>query len=394
MSDFTFDFVVTEPVKIGREGARLAHWKYRVDTKTNASTYTRQEYGVYRRFNDFLWLRKQLIHAYPGNIVPPLPEKDVRETLDKIFGTTDESKLHKFRQRALRKFLVRVGAHPTLAKSTALQEFIELDDDDFIRRQNELSSAPSTNDLFAGSRLKHLQVSITSKLSSDIESLTLGHNAREDAIDPKKKVFYDKQAYLVKLETTLLTLRDKFENVSQQRRTFQHGAAEVGKAFLKVSEVEAQHDQSDLKYLTEIGSALSQDGENSKENAEREVTQIVESLTYYSSLCRAGQGVINYLKDVWTLQKVFKSDADALRKKKERGSTDVTIDSQIQSAIEKCSSADQHQDVVSSTFLEEMDRFELEKQHDLKSVLQMYVDITVKFAASRSGIWEAVSIPE
>ena len=393
MSEYAFDFVVAEPVKMEGGRARLAHWKYRVDTKTNAPNYTREEYGVYRRYNDFLWLRKQLIQKFPGCVVPPLPEKDVRETLDKIFGTTDESKIHKFRQRALRKFLVRVGAHPMLAKSTALQEFIELDDDDFLKRQSELSKAPA-EDIFAGSRMKHLQASITSKLSNDIESLTLGHNTKEDAIDPKKKVFFEKQDYLVKLETTLSTLRDKFEGLAVKRAALQFSAADLCTTFKKVAAAEAAHGHDDLQWLDEIGNSCSVDGQNAKLNSDSEITQIVESLTYYTSLCRAGQGVLNYIRDVWTLQAVFSADADSLRRKKEKGSNDVTLDSQIQAAIAKCSTADQHIDLVTATFLDEMERFELEKQHDLKSILQMYVDITRKFAGSRAGIWESVPVPE
>ena len=41
--------------------------------------------------------------------------------------------LLEFRQRALRKFLVRVGAHPTLCTSDLLRQFLELGDEQFSK---------------------------------------------------------------------------------------------------------------------------------------------------------------------------------------------------------------------------------------------------------------------
>lgn len=46
-----------------------------VDPKT--STVIKEFDPVERRYSDFVWLRKKLVKAYRGYVIPPIPEKGI-----------------------------------------------------------------------------------------------------------------------------------------------------------------------------------------------------------------------------------------------------------------------------------------------------------------------------
>jgi hypothetical protein len=64
---------VSDPFKQG-EGLNT-YVSYKVNTRTNLPQFEHGQLAVVRRYRDFVWLRAQMMKAYPGIIVPPLPEK-------------------------------------------------------------------------------------------------------------------------------------------------------------------------------------------------------------------------------------------------------------------------------------------------------------------------------
>ena len=101
-----------------------------------------------RRFNHFVWLYEQLSNAYPGVIVPPIPEKQAigmpapclvlpsRCALlaDRPPGRRRPARPGRFdpefltsRKNALEKCLRRIVSHPVLYQSTDLKLFLEED---------------------------------------------------------------------------------------------------------------------------------------------------------------------------------------------------------------------------------------------------------------------------
>ena len=52
---------------------------YRVQTRTNMKPFKQMEFGVMRRFSDFLGLHEKLTEKYAkrGRIIPPAPEKSL-----------------------------------------------------------------------------------------------------------------------------------------------------------------------------------------------------------------------------------------------------------------------------------------------------------------------------
>lgn len=71
------EITVTSPQKMGDGmGSYVA---YKVETKTNIQLYKKRNFGVNRRFSDFLGLHDKLTEKYlrSGRIIPPAPEKNV-----------------------------------------------------------------------------------------------------------------------------------------------------------------------------------------------------------------------------------------------------------------------------------------------------------------------------
>ena len=93
---------------------------YKVTTRTELPQYSCSEFFVRRRYRDFVWLRQRLCIAFPGVIVPPLPEVDSLRTEDRF-----SSAFIQRRQAGLQLFLRRVAGHRQLARSADLQTFLE-----------------------------------------------------------------------------------------------------------------------------------------------------------------------------------------------------------------------------------------------------------------------------
>jgi len=100
-----------------------AYVDFKVHTATDETTrFAAADFFVRRRYRDFLWLRGQLIAAYPGAIVPPLPpaDKPYKGEFDRF-----SKEFIQRRQAGLELFLRRVAGHRMLASSADLLTFLE-----------------------------------------------------------------------------------------------------------------------------------------------------------------------------------------------------------------------------------------------------------------------------
>ncbi|KAK9861214.1 hypothetical protein WJX84_000325 [Apatococcus fuscideae] len=120
----SFDIQVKDPIKHG-ENSLSAYVSYKVCTKTSLQQYQQRQSEVLRRFKDFAWLRHQLQEQNRGIVIPALPEKSVVQK----YQMTNEFIAQ--RQRALTIFLNRVAVHPALQHSRDLQNFLEMDENNW-----------------------------------------------------------------------------------------------------------------------------------------------------------------------------------------------------------------------------------------------------------------------
>eukprot|EP01063_Lacrimia_lanifica_P022679 TRINITY_DN30207_c0_g1_i1.p1 TRINITY_DN30207_c0_g1~~TRINITY_DN30207_c0_g1_i1.p1 ORF type:complete len:418 (+),score=169.42 TRINITY_DN30207_c0_g1_i1:51-1304(+) len=397
--DEYFDFSVSEPVKVEGQGLKLAHWRYRVDTKTNAESYQKEEYGSYRRYNDFAWLRGRLREENPGCIVPPLPAKDMSENVDRLFGQgAQESTLHKFRQRALRKFLVRVGAHPVLVRSASLQDFIELDEDHFASMKKSCDDVPSVLDTGKAGKMKQRFEKVSNKLSSDVAIAVHGVKSKDSvAVDSTADAPADKRKwrevakYMLQLEHQMRAMHRGFEKQGQLHKGLSNSSKECARMFEAVDAVESK--QGLHGQWGDIGKCLTHQSQVYDEQSENDLTQLAESMHYYKGLCKAVLEVCKHIEDVWVLQTVLNSDLETAKKKRQKAGNAESqegVDAKIKVLIARKEEVEKHFDHVTDQLTQDLARFSLEKQHDMKTLLLMNVELTREFAGKIGFIWSSM----
>jgi hypothetical protein len=88
---------------------------------------------VTRRYSDFVWLHEQLTKAYPGCVIPPLPDK-----VDSVLGYDPfNPRFVERRRKGLQLFLSRVTSHKELSVSYRTSLFLEADTEVFEEGQAE-----------------------------------------------------------------------------------------------------------------------------------------------------------------------------------------------------------------------------------------------------------------
>ena len=112
---------ISDPEKHGSSSSLTnAFVDFKIETRTELPQFCAKEFFVRRRYRDFVWLRQRLCTAFPGAIVPPLPEPDSLLKDDRF-----SSAFIQRRQAGLQLFLRRVAAHSALARGADLQTFLE-----------------------------------------------------------------------------------------------------------------------------------------------------------------------------------------------------------------------------------------------------------------------------
>lgn len=121
------------------EGSQ-AFVSYSITTSTVLDSFSSPELTVQRRFQDLVWLHKQLEEEFPACILPPLPGKHRMEYLT---GDRFSAEFIEKRRSALQRYLNRVARHALFYKSEPLRIFLENND----LRQRPLQLAKKHNSL-------------------------------------------------------------------------------------------------------------------------------------------------------------------------------------------------------------------------------------------------------
>lgn len=112
---------VKDPVKEMAE-TKDAYVSYLVQARTNLPIFSTPNPSSRRRFQDFVFLRDNLVRDFPACVVPPLPDK---HRLEYITGDRFSPEFMERRRLDLHRFLQRVARHPTLQRSTLVRAFFE-----------------------------------------------------------------------------------------------------------------------------------------------------------------------------------------------------------------------------------------------------------------------------
>ncbi|KAJ7246325.1 nexin sorting protein [Mycena haematopus] len=112
---------VSDPVKELAE-TKDAYVSYLVSAQTNLRMFSTGNPSARRRFQDFVFLRENLVRDFPACVVPPLPDK---HRLEYITGDRFSPEFMERRRLDLDRFLQRLSRHPTLQRSTLVRAFFE-----------------------------------------------------------------------------------------------------------------------------------------------------------------------------------------------------------------------------------------------------------------------------
>ncbi|KAJ7040414.1 nexin sorting protein [Mycena alexandri] len=112
---------VSDPVKELAE-TKDAYVSYLVSAQTNLRIFAMQNPSARRRFQDFVFLRENLVRDFPACVVPALPDK---HRLEYITGDRFSPEFMERRRLDLHRFLQRLARHPTLQRSTLVRAFFE-----------------------------------------------------------------------------------------------------------------------------------------------------------------------------------------------------------------------------------------------------------------------------
>ncbi|CBH14761.1 phosphoinositide-binding protein, putative [Trypanosoma brucei gambiense DAL972] len=402
MSENVFEFRVLEPEERKGGGALdLAYWMYRIRTSTTLPMYPRKEMEVVRRYNDFVWFRTQLCEAYPYCIIPPIPEKEVHGTFNKIVGSASQSatRTRDYRQRALKKFLTRVGAHPRLRTAQLLQEFLEMDETEWERRMQ----APVAG---AGRSLRNsIGDSVGQVLSrtwNDAQTLEDAGAAYSQAVNNgavDMTAWEGTRRYIKQLDESMKVLREQVQVLVDRRRNTSNSLHEFGVAFEKVAEVDGMVGQSSLtRVLSAVGQHNDQLSTLYVEHANDETKQVVETLSYYHGMCGSVRATLKHLLQSAHHVEALARQLEGLRAQRDKVLDQVgqaarraKLENEISEQEQLLERARQELTDGEAIFKEEIHRFHRDKQYDIKTILKMFADLQIKYAGRLKQSWEKLS---
>ncbi|XP_018321793.1 sorting nexin-4 [Agrilus planipennis] len=115
---------------------------------------------VWRRYTDFEHLHEYLRNTYPYVVIPPLPEKKVMYSWQKVSGDTFDPDFIDRRRASLENFLLRLAAHPVLCWDKCFLKFLQEEEGwkDFCKSSGYLEAVES--------KLKGLSTSVRLKYTN------------------------------------------------------------------------------------------------------------------------------------------------------------------------------------------------------------------------------------
>eukprot|EP00754_Rhynchopus_humris_P049410 Rhum_TRINITY_DN8385_c0_g1::Rhum_TRINITY_DN8385_c0_g1_i1::g.27548::m.27548/K17917/SNX1_2; sorting nexin-1/2 len=394
-----FEFTVSDPERVAEGGLAVPYWSYLVTTRTDlpqlrCAGQEVAEYAVRRRFRDFAWLRGQLLARHPGCLVPPTPQKSLRAVLEAFTGRGDASVAH--RTRALRKFLVRVGAHDQLHRDELLHAFLTLACGPLhaLIEATPPAPAPLGASPSLAARVLHYvpfaaaqagggggggggvvvgggvggaaPASASAKILTEAEQEELAHWTEADA-------------YVGALEVVLEKVRGGFDTLADARKAGRGALGGFGRATMQTAAVEKKAGHAGAAAaLQAIGQGAGETGVLVAELAAAEHDQIAETLLYYVAMCAAVKEQIARVK---AAVHAAAQQRDALARLSARGDAmpdgakKVALYVETDTLKEEVEASAQAVGALSATLRSEFTRFQKEKAYDLKQVLSTWVGL-------------------
>lgn len=357
--------------------------------QTRLEQYKEKTNICHRRYNDFMWLRDSLVREYPGVIVPPLPEKTMLGTVEKfISSAVDTKSLLEYRQRALTKFLTRVGEHPVLHTSTTLQQFLEMDEAAF-RTMVKSQPKPGKSSGASGGGGSSGSGSSSGGSSWFKKAPTI---KEPEWITEEKKFVND-------LDNSLKNLKTKLQNMITKRKEMSASIVEFGKAFRNVGEAEKNYDaKSQLgQSLIDIGDKSDILSKGALSQAEKETMQVIETLTYYLGMCESIKSIAKMLEgmradqeDASTAAKTLGTNIEKFAKMPGKEDRVQQLSQSLEEASLREQTLAQSLKVAEERFADDIKRFSVERKVDFAYMLDAFIALQIEYSSTVCHSWESL----
>jgi len=390
-----FSFQVGEAEQRQGTGAlKRPYWVYCVMCKTDSEHYQLKELQVKRRYSDFEWLRLKLSARYPFCIIPPVPEKDIHGTVEKFVPGSHNPSLLEYRQRALRKFLSRVGAHPYLQNSDELRNFLEQADDDgwqrYVQGYDKSDNSPIIPNVQAPPAPASAPAAGEQPYSAALSTAPMPNGTQ---------VWEDTKTYIGQLEESVRTLKERLDALVRRRRGTSTALQDFGRNFEAVGRIEAELDNTGETGLsraaTSVGHHAGELASIYSAHATDESHTVVEALQYYVGVCEAAKETLKRLQSAIYNKEALDKSVKVARDNRESKISKGQPADKVAAATKEFEDATKRRDaaaaIVASFELnlrDELRRFHREKQYDMKEILRQFVALQRDYSDKMKRSWD------
>eukprot|EP01118_Nematostelium_gracile_P014243 TRINITY_DN5506_c0_g1_i1.p1 TRINITY_DN5506_c0_g1~~TRINITY_DN5506_c0_g1_i1.p1 ORF type:complete len:659 (+),score=166.85 TRINITY_DN5506_c0_g1_i1:77-2053(+) len=341
-----------------KKGAALNSWvSYKLATKLTFPGGNMKDTGhvVERRDSDFEWLYQLLIAEYPEVLLPPIPDKSVK----------DASK-----QRDFARFIEAVMTHPSLIQSKIIKAFVEVHEEKFRPWQKSIKVE------------NHLNMGMGAKALQMISKDTTG--APKDGRIEKAREFFNN---VHKSLTAILTAVEKIQK--QQ--------AEVAASYMSMGDAVFMLIADPKNHATiegPIGQCVKSVSREMTAHINAEEIKMTERIRYWLRYTKEAQNLLARLDTAETNHSFLLGQ---YKKKKEQfeGLKDIAAQQAFKSKIDESHKAykiaEHLLQKIKATAFNEFNRFNNEKIEALKDIFGQYAKGQNMFFAKIASNWALIA---
>ncbi|ONH69647.1 Vacuolar protein sorting-associated protein 5 [Cyberlindnera fabianii] len=375
--EIKMDISVGDPIKVGELTG--AHIVYSVRTDSPSELFRAPQIVVSRRYRDFRWLYRQLQSTHPGRIIPPPPDKQAvgRFNEDFIEG----------RRFALERMLVKISESPALQKDPDFLMFLQ--SERFTSEAREREKAASAQSIFT----EHDADSLNNSSGGLFGSLGGTFSFQPKVVEPDP-YFKDKKDYIEALDQQFKVFLKNLETIVVQRNDLSSVTDEFANIVLTLADLEVS------KSTTEIFQEFS--------NTQKRIKELLDRLSLQDMLT-LGSTLDEYQRVIASVKTTFEqreklllhlANCDSDLKKKQASldkyvkyNTTQTekieiIKNELNALEQKNKNARERFETISETIKEELANFEVEKIHDFRNSIEIYLESSIESQKEAVELWE------
>uniref|UniRef100_A0A7S2WCE5 PX domain-containing protein n=1 Tax=Mucochytrium quahogii TaxID=96639 RepID=A0A7S2WCE5_9STRA len=372
------EITVSDPVKHS-EGMN-AYVTYKVTTKTDLERFDSSHFYVHRRYSDFVWLQEQLAEAYPGLIIPPLPEKQVMRRFNEPFLSQ--------RQRALEKFLSRIASHELLRDNMYVKAFLEVEN--LEATKGSVAKQGKKNDQSFWQWASQATSSLSNKMAGGPSHLP---KTEEDV------KFDEARMYIDSLEPQINNVHKHTHTLVEKGKDMAQALFDFGLAFTLLGQAEADALGDAMAQLGQCADKLSR---ITAVEADKEAQFFDEPIRDYVRLVRQVKATLDVRVSKLQAYDNLIGEVQTKKQTRDRLASQPAGDPQshahklglaeeeLKRSEQQLENAKEEYEVVTKRVLTEIDRFKREKLVDFKSIVLDYVQLQIEYNQQVEQSWREV----